>query len=134
MRVKLFENYKPTGTGWIALIGLGLLITYLVVTLTSDNTSQFPSDPDSQAAIAQATEILNLAEAGDETNELNQHLELVIADYRIVDQRFETRFDVSITAEQLASRGSLHCLTLELNVEENTLTLINILELDECLI
>ncbi len=133
MQYNLFKNYKPAGTILILLIGLGLLFGYLRVTSSSDTSTELPSDLASVAAFKQVTEILDLAQDGDQSNELNRHLDLEIVEYRILEQRFETHFDVLITAQASAGlRGSNICLTLQLDVEENTLAKINELDLDTC--
>ena len=135
MKFDLFKNYNPVGLGLIVIIGIGLVILFASVTLGAQigGGNEEPVDPASEAALAQATEILDLAENGDESNELNRHLDFQIVDYRIMEQRFETQFDVSITAQTGAGlRGSNICLTLQLDAEENTLTKINEPDIDAC--
>ena len=127
MKFDVYKNYNPVGLGLVVIIGIGLVILFASVTPTAQiGRNEEPADPASAAARAQATEILDQAEDGDLSNELNRHLEFLITDYRILEQRFETHFDVSITAQTSAGlRGTNICLTLQLDVEENTLTKIS---------
>ena len=133
MRFDVQKNHNPVGTGWVVVVGIGLLIAFLAVIPASQITQEEEADSVSEAALTQAEEILDDALAGDDSNELNSHLEMEIEEYRIIDQRFETHFDVLILSQAGAGlRGSNTCLTLQLDVEENTLTKINTLDLDSC--
>ena len=136
------RNYNPVGLGILAIIGIGVLFLLFSVVPTSELTGgdDEPLDPASEAALVQATDLLDLtkdntmAEAFDyDFDEVSEMIpEMVIEDYRIMDQRFETRFDVSILAARRGDRGSRICLTLDLDVEENTLIVIDEPSFDDC--
>ncbi len=128
------RNYNPVGLGILAIIGIGVLFLLFSVVPVSELTGGDEEllDPASAAALAQATELLDLAKDKTMSEAFNSDSDtvsdMIIEDYRIRDQRFETRFDVSVLAAHRGSRGSNICLTLELDIEENTLTMLDVFD------